>query len=145
MLKNNLVILRNMKAISQEEIAGIIGISRQAYARWEKGETVPDIEKCDKLAEFYGITIDDLLHFETHQHGMTIPPGPKGKHICGVTTLGEKGHITIPKEALELLHMKEQDSLVVLVDEEEGLALVNVKDFKEKLDILQTIIQEQDS
>ena len=43
MLKENLVILRNIHGYSQEEIAEIINISRQAYAKWESGATVPDI------------------------------------------------------------------------------------------------------
>jgi transcriptional regulator with XRE-family HTH domain len=46
MLQENLVILRNINGFSQEEIAAKIGISRQAYAKWETGATVPDIEKC---------------------------------------------------------------------------------------------------
>ena len=50
MLKENLVILRNIHGYSQEEIAEKINISRQAYAKWESGETVPDIEKCSLLA-----------------------------------------------------------------------------------------------
>ena len=44
MLKENLVILRNIHGYSQEEIAEKINISRQAYAKWESGATVPDIE-----------------------------------------------------------------------------------------------------
>ena len=46
MLAENLILLRNMKGMSQEQIAEVIGISRQSYAKWEQGETVPDIEKC---------------------------------------------------------------------------------------------------
>ncbi len=37
MLKENLVILRNIHGYSQEEIAEKINISRQAYAKWETG------------------------------------------------------------------------------------------------------------
>ena len=36
MLKDNLVMLRNTLGLSQEEVAERIGISRQAYAKWEK-------------------------------------------------------------------------------------------------------------
>ena len=52
MLQDNLIVLRNMYGMSQEEIAEKIGISRQAYAKWESGATVPDIEKCKRLADF---------------------------------------------------------------------------------------------
>lgn len=37
MLKDNLIGLRNSLGLSQEEVAEKIGISRQAYAKWEKG------------------------------------------------------------------------------------------------------------
>lgn len=69
MLKENLLILRNINGFSQEEIAEKLGISRQAYAKWEKGSTIPDVDKCAKLADFYGITIDSLIHYNTHQDG----------------------------------------------------------------------------
>ena len=61
MLKENLIMLRKLKGFSQEEIAEKIDISRQAYGKWESGETIPDIEKCALLAEVYGITIDSLI------------------------------------------------------------------------------------
>ena len=51
MLKDNLLMLRGMHGFSQEEIAERIGISRQAYAKWESGATIPDIEKCSRLAQ----------------------------------------------------------------------------------------------
>ncbi len=42
MLKDNLVMLRNIHGYSQEAIAEKIGISRQAYAKWETGATIPE-------------------------------------------------------------------------------------------------------
>lgn len=68
-----------MHGYSQEEIAEKIGISRQAYAKWESGATIPDIEKCSCLAEMYGITIDSLIRTETADGIGMIPPAPKGK------------------------------------------------------------------
>ena len=49
MLKENLIMLRNIHGFSQEKIAEKIDISRQAYAKWESGATVPDIEKSSVL------------------------------------------------------------------------------------------------
>ena len=79
MLKENLVMLRNIHGFSQEEIAEKINISRQAYAKWESGATVPDIEKCSLLAQTYGISIDSLVKSETADGIGMIPPAPKGK------------------------------------------------------------------
>ena len=91
MLKDNLVILRNMHGMSQEDIAEKIGISRQAYARWEIGATVPDIEKCKRLADFYDVTIDSLLKTETVDKIGMIPPAPNGRNIWGSVTINERG------------------------------------------------------
>ena len=46
MLKENLAMLRKIHGYSQEEVAEKVGISRQAYAKWERGTTIPDVEKC---------------------------------------------------------------------------------------------------
>ena len=56
MLSENLVMLRNLKGLTQEQVAEVVEISRQSYAKWEQGETVPDIEKCDRLASFYELS-----------------------------------------------------------------------------------------
>lgn len=133
MIKDNLILLRKLHGFSQEEIAEKIGISRQAYGKWEKGETIPDIEKCDLLASIYGITIDSLIHTKKLADDTMMPPAPKGKHIFGTVTISERGQIVIPKQARELFDIKDKDRLVVLGDEAEGLALVKEKLFMDRI------------
>ena len=82
-LKENLAMLRNMHGYSQEAIAEKIGISRQAYAKWESGATVPDIEKCALLAQVYGTTIDSLVRTFAVEGIGTLPPAPPGKEYMG--------------------------------------------------------------
>ena len=60
MLKDNLIMLRKLNSYSQDQIAEKINISRQAYAKWESGATVPDIDKAAALAQVYGVTLDSL-------------------------------------------------------------------------------------
>lgn len=133
MIKDNLVLLRKLNGYSQEEIAEKIGISRQAYGKWEKGETIPDIEKCALLASIYGITIDSLIHTTRMDDQTMIPPAPKGKHIFGTVTVSDRGQIVIPKQARDLFQMKGGDRLIVLGDETEGLALVKEKTFMNRI------------
>jgi AbrB family looped-hinge helix DNA binding protein len=128
-LKENLVILRNLKGYSQEQIAEQIGISRQAYAKWESGATIPDINKAARLAEVYGVTIDSLLKTETAEGLGAIPPAPEGKNIWGTVTLGERGQVVIPKAAREHLKMQGGDRLIVLSDDM-GIALVRAELFE---------------
>lgn len=133
MLKENLIMLRNIHGYSQEEIAGKIEISRQAYAKWESGATVPDIEKCKRLADIYGVTIDSLLKTETADGKMTMPPPPKGKNIWGSVTINERGQIVIPKEVREKFGLTGNRRLIVLTDDKEGIALVPAEIFEARL------------
>lgn len=48
---------------------------------------------------------------------------PKGKYIFGTAKVGEKGQIVIPKEAREIFDINPGDNLLVLGDEERGLAI----------------------
>ena len=132
MLKENLIMLRNIHGFSQEEIAEKIGISRQAYAKWESGKTVPDIDKCNLLAQVYGVTIDSLIK-EEEVDGKTVLPAPKGKNIWGTVTLNERGQIVIPKAARDRFELKEGDRLVLLSSDNEGLALVPAEWFEKQM------------
>ena len=132
MLQDNLIVLRNMYGMSQEEIAEKIGISRQAYAKWESGATVPDIEKCKRLADFYDVTIDSLLKTTTEDKIGIIPPAPKGKNIWGSVTINERGQMVIPKAAREKFGWSGGQRLIVLSDNE-GIALLPVETFEAKM------------
>lgn len=133
MLKENLIMLRNINGFSQEEIAGKINISRQAYAKWESGATVPDIEKCKKLADVYGITIDSLIKTTTVDGEATILPPPKGKNIWGSVLINERGQLVIPKAVREKFDLTGGQRLIVLTDDQEGIALVPAEIFEARM------------
>ena len=133
MLKDNLIKLRNVHGFSQEEIAEKIGISRQAYAKWETGATVPDIEKCLKLADIYNTTIDSLIKTTTVDGGQTLLPPPKGKNIWGSIVINDRGQVVIPKAVRDKFGLSGGQRLIVLTDEAEGIALIPAEVFEEKL------------
>ncbi|MEA4824937.1 MAG: AbrB/MazE/SpoVT family DNA-binding domain-containing protein [Clostridiaceae bacterium] len=54
---------------------------------------------------------------------------PKGKHLFGTVRVGEKGQIVIPKKARDIFGIKPGDELMVLGDEEQGLALLKNEKF----------------
>lgn len=112
MFSDNLLYLRNIKGLSQEQVAEAVGISRQSYSKWEQGDTFPDIDKCDKLAKFYGVTIDSLIHSDEKIGKTKIAPAPIGKHLWGTVTIGSKGQIVIPKKARDTFDVKEGDRLL---------------------------------
>jgi len=139
MFGENLLHLRKLTGLSQEEIAGRIGVSRQALSKWETGETIPDVEKCLKLAQIYNVSLDDLVNYTEAHTGLPIPP--KGKHLFGAVTVGEKGQIVIPKKARDVFRIKKGDRLIWLGDEEQGLALVREEQLLAMVNVIRAALE----
>lgn len=140
-IARNLSMLRQVNRYSQEEVAEQFGVSRQAVAKWETGETVPDILNCDALARLYDVELDDLIHHDPDKTNISI--APKGKHIFGTVRVGERGQIVLPKQARDLFKIKAGDLLVVLGDESlehPGLALMKEEFFLEITQMFKTAL-----
>lgn len=56
----NLRQLRIEKNLTQEQLAGMLGVSSQSVSRWECGNTLPDVLLLPEIAKLYGVTVDDL-------------------------------------------------------------------------------------
>lgn len=135
MLSDNLTELRKLANMSQEELAGKIGISRQTLSKYETGESLPDIEKCMAIAEVFGISLDDLVNYSRSESlGLNIPP--KGKHVFGMVRVGDKGQIVIPAKARKIFDIKPGDNLIMLGDEGQGIAIIKEKSL---LDLLHRV------
>ena len=114
MLSTNLVWLRKHYQYTQEEIAQQVGVSRQSVAKWESGESLPDIDSCMALAKIYNVTIDNLINHDEDD--------------AGIVTVGERGQIVIPQEARRIFKISAGDKVLILGDEERGLAIVHQRD-----------------
>lgn len=53
--------LRRKNQLSQEQLAERLGVSRQAVAKWEAGQSWPDLENVIALGECFGVSLDSLL------------------------------------------------------------------------------------
>ena len=128
MFKDNLIELRKLNGMSQDELADRIGVSRQTVSKYETGESLPDIEKCKRIAEVFSVSMDDLINYERNNKnnlGLNVPP--KGNHIFGMVKVGDKGQIVIPAEARKIFDINPGDNLIVLGDESQGIAIVKEK------------------
>lgn len=61
MLSENLKNLRKIKGITQEELAIRLNVVRQTISKWEKGLSVPDADTLIKLADFFEVSVSELL------------------------------------------------------------------------------------
>ena len=127
MFKENLISLRKMRGLSQEELADHIGVTRQTLSKYETGESLPDIERCKAIADFFEISIDDLVSPQT----APLPPGapPKGKYVFGIVKVGDKGQIVLPVRCRKIFDIKTGDHFIVLGDENRGIALIKESGF----------------
>lgn len=57
---------RQRAGMSQEKVAELVGVSRQAVAKWESGQSAPNTENLFKLADIFGTKVDLLLEEEQH-------------------------------------------------------------------------------
>ena len=60
-LAQNLKYLREQKRMNQNEMVGVLGISQPAIGNWERDHRKPDIEMIIRLAEYFGVSLDELI------------------------------------------------------------------------------------
>lgn len=61
MFQDRLYELRKGRGLSQEELADIVGVSRQAVQKWEAGTSRPDMDNLTALARYFGVSLDQLV------------------------------------------------------------------------------------
>ncbi|MBQ3049909.1 MAG: helix-turn-helix transcriptional regulator [Oscillospiraceae bacterium] len=61
MIGDKLKKLRRNRDLTQEEVAAHIGISYQAISKWERGDGYPDITMLPTLANYFGVSVDELI------------------------------------------------------------------------------------
>lgn len=54
-------VLRDQKRVSQAEVAKAIGVDRSTYGKYETGDTEPNLETIQKMADYYGCTLNYIL------------------------------------------------------------------------------------
>ena len=83
--------LRAARGMKQDELAAALGVSRQSVSKWETGASVPELDKLVQLANFFGVTLDELAGLEPPS---TEPPAavtisrPSARVIVGAVLLG---------------------------------------------------------
>ncbi|MGM9680912.1 MAG: ADP-ribosylglycohydrolase family protein [Eubacteriales bacterium] len=85
-LKLQIAKLRSGAGMSQEELAALLGVSRQAVQKWESGGAVPRLDHLIKMAKLFRVTLDSLVLegnnriTEEMMHGSNI--APDYEHMC---------------------------------------------------------------
>ena len=126
MICENIQILRKKRNLTQEALAELVGVTRQTIAKWESGESTPDLAMAGRLSSALDVTLDELV--EAPREELT-DESLKGKHMFGVVTVGDKGQIVIPVRARRMFGIVPGSQLMLLGDEGQGLAIVDARRF----------------
>lgn len=68
MFSDNIVRMRKEKGLTQVGFANSLHVTQSAVSHWESGRSIPDAIQMRRIAEFFGVTVDDLM--------MDIPRAP---------------------------------------------------------------------
>lgn len=121
MMNEKLRQLRMKHKMTQEMLAEQLGVSRQTVAKWENGESTPDVVRCSELAAVFGLELADIAR-------IFLPENPEddgrpvGKYIFGRCILTDN-KIVIPDAAMQVFGLQEGDELILVGDVKQGLAL----------------------
>ena len=72
-LADKIIALRKQHGWSQEELAGQLGVSRQAVSKWESTASIPDLERILKMSEIFQVSTDYLLKEELEEIEVSAP------------------------------------------------------------------------
>ena len=122
-ISENLKLLRARHGYTMESLAEIIDVSRQTIAKWEAGESYPDIENCAKLSRLYKVFLDALVNKPLWEGEVDDLVGTETK-ICGALELTEEGAIILPEKLLNMFDLKPGEKVLVLAEKQQGIAIV---------------------
>ena len=60
----NLVSLRKRKGVSQEQLAEVLGLTRQTVSKWELNQSTPDLQYIVHISEYFNVSLDYLIKGE---------------------------------------------------------------------------------
>ena len=116
-LSGKIYLLRTRRELSQEDLAAALGVSRQSVSKWETGQSVPDLDKIIRMADLFGVSVDELV-----REG--APPQAEPRAVC---LMQEKKGFTGTQKAgicmevlgvvLFLLGVMRQESVAAVIGE----------------------------
>lgn len=133
--------LRIERGLTQEEIATHIGVSFQTISKWERGDGYPDIEMLPVLANYFSVSVDELLGVSATEkknkydeiNGRWLCNNKCGKHSENVVLMKDALKV-FPNDALLLVHLSTS------LEKLEGTADEKEKYLRESIAVQEQII-----
>lgn len=81
--RTNLQDLRSQRNMTQEQLAMLVGVSRQAVSKWESDKAYPEKDKILAICDLFGCTLDDLVLGDVCRPGSGRHDDPKAQGLAG--------------------------------------------------------------
>lgn len=135
MLGKKISFYRSVRNYRIEDLAAVLGVTRQAVMKWEAGKSVPDVLTMKKIADYLSVPLEKFLEETEEKTGdvemkkmvskeQNIELGPVEKYYFGKVTVGANGQIKIPEEAMKKFGVKTGDRMLLLGDLERGFEII---------------------
>lgn len=76
MLKDRIIQLRKSKGLTQQKFAAAIHVTQAAVSQWETGRTTPDVQQLFIIADYFGVTVEELKNEDMHIEIPTTEKAP---------------------------------------------------------------------
>ena len=83
-LADKIIDLRKKNGWSQEELAEMLGVSRQSVSKWEGAQSVPDMARIVRMSEIFGVTTDYLLKDDAEPVALAEPDAISAARTVGM-------------------------------------------------------------
>lgn len=85
--RDNLLYLRDSRNMTQEHLAMLLGVTRQAVSKWEAGASTPDMDKLVRLCEIFEVDLDEMIRGDvtarTVNQALAIPDDAPVSDVTG--------------------------------------------------------------
>ena len=95
--------LRRKAGLSQEELADLVGVTRQAVQKWESGASRPDLDNITALSDYFQVSLDYLIAGREREENQTAPATTVINNYYGRQSFEYKSKRTL--FGLPLLHI----------------------------------------
>ncbi len=116
-IAENIKLLRNIKGLTQEDIADYLHMSRSAYSKLENGVKMPNFMTLYALSFLYDVNLNYILYFDIPQHLMSLLTNEHSytdteKFILGYTKLSNGAKKDIEHRINSLLNMEDEFNML---------------------------------
>lgn len=101
-LADKITALRRQHGWSQEELAGQLGVSRQAVSKWESASAIPDLERILKMSQIFEVSTDYLLKEELEEAEVSVSSGEDPAECVRNVSLEEANEFIEKKKRMAL-------------------------------------------